>query len=382
MHTGTWHHCLVTWDSPLHVADCAQEHSFLYADGNKITGNAVGGTGEPPWPTEISPRGQLVIAAVKNLEDYINEIIVLETAVGGVKLGATAPMPPPPDPEQYRSPVQIVPGNVVWVGAADVVQMADAPPLAAFSLDGAARYLGLLDNMIFQDKWKKDYTSADLNGEQYLPRYDTYRPSEGDNPNLLSGGFKALVFTKHTQALDWGRPIRVVAYDVTAWKTVGTGTQLRDVDSGSTTSTDAGKVFFRFGFMDTTAPAPPTPNGSTAVSNLPPLTQTYDPNTADAPPSAWTPRLNSSTGTPYNAVASGYLIPTREAGGRGGFLTKGVSGAAAGPNEYTLYAIEMYPFAEAQTGPRMAPVVDDVNVVYLRWDTGTIIEEEEVVDSD
>jgi hypothetical protein len=42
----------------------------------------------------------------------------------------------------------------------------------------------------------------------------------------------------------------------------------------------------------------------------------------------------------------------------------------------------MYPFADAQNGPRMAPVVDDVNVVYMRWDTGTVLEEVELVDTE
>src|SRR5581483_1141198 len=234
----------------------------------------------------------------------------------------------------------------------------------------------------------KAITSGDLGGEPYLPRYDTYRPSEGDDPKKISGGFKPLVFTKHTQALDWGRPIRVVAYDLTAWKQLqqGTGDQQTDAasaKSAATANSNLGGVFFHFGFMDTGAPAPLTPNGNTAPTPaIPPLTQTYDPATQDAPAQAWTPQLNSATGSPYNSVASGYLVPAREAAGRGGFLTKGVSGTTNAPNEYTLYALEMYPFKDAVNGPRMAPVVDDVNVVYMRWDTGTIVEEEEVVDSD
>jgi hypothetical protein len=163
-----------------------------------------------------------------------------------------------------------------------------------------------------------------------------------------------------------------------------------------------GGVFFHFGFIDPGKPAPPGTDGNTPGSvgcrdgsgvvapipkmpPPPPASQPWDPNSQDAPAAAWTPQLNGAypgVGTPYNSVASGYLIPARESGGHGGFLTKGASGTTDAPNEYTFYALEMYPFKDAVNGPRMAPVVDDVNVVYMRWDTGTIVEEEEVVDSD
>lgn len=369
VHTGTWHHTLISWEAPTTLADVGTEHSFFYADGKKIDAP------NPAWPTEISPKGQLIIAAVENLRDYIGQVIAAE--------GRAAPAVAPrtfddsllvsPDPEIYRAPAHIAPGETLWFGARDVVIQPDAPDFT--ETQSGVRFLGLLDNACSHSRWAKAITSGDLGGEEFLPRYDTYRPSQGDTPGSASAGtFKPLTFTKHTHALDWGRPIRVVAYDVTAWKHVGLDTPL-DIDStdaSATANPNAGKVYFRFGWTDTL----PQATGTTAVASVPPLTQTFDPTAQDAPAVAWTPRLNGATGTPYNCVANGFLIPAREKLGRGGFLTRGL-------NEFTLYALEMYPFGDAGlTGPRMAPVVDDVNVVYLRWDNGTIIEEEEVVDTE
>ncbi|MEZ0227773.1 MAG: hypothetical protein ACAI25_04055 [Planctomycetota bacterium] len=378
IHTGTWHHALMSWESPADKDDCPGikgERSLFFADGTKVNGQKTGSTGEPDWPTEIGPKGQLVIAAVKNLERYINEIVAAEivAAGGAAARGSFTSYVVVPDPEVYRAPAQVSPGRIVTIAHRDVAIQPDCPDFT--NTQGGYRFLGLMDNICFHSRWFKTISSGDLNGEPFLPRYDTYRPSQGDAPgDSTASGFKALTFTKHTHALDWGKPIRIVAYDVTAWKHVNTG-EAADIDATEKDQTvldpNAGKVYFRFGFMDTF----PQPNGTGPVGAVPPLTQSYDPATQDAPAVAWTPRLNGGNGTPYNCVANGFLIPAREAKGRGGFLTKG-------PNEYTLYAIEMYPFKDAITGPRMAPIVDDVNVVYLRWDNGTIIEEEEVVDTE
>ena len=41
---------------------------------------------------------------------------------------------------------------------------------------------------------------------------------------------------------------------------------------------------------------------------------------------------------------------------------------------------EIFPTDDPQPGPRMAPVIDDVRIVYMAWDTVTVLEEVELVD--
>ena len=53
-------------------------------------------------------------------------------------------------------------------------------------------------------------------------------------------------------------------------------------------------------------------------------------------------------------------------------------------NEQYYYCVEITPTyvrdSAAMGVDRMMPILDDVQVVYLRWDTAVVIEEVEVVD--
>jgi hypothetical protein len=119
-----------------------------------------------------------------------------------------------------------------------------------------------------------------------------------------------------------------------------------------------------------------------------------------AEPAGWTVRLEYST---FASITNGYIIPPRDnatlgSGAdnfantngdygqalselrRGGFLTTPISsGTTTGGEEY-LYVIEITPTPTiVGTNPRMSPIVDDVQVVYMTQG-GTVLEEVELVD--
>jgi len=106
---------------------------------------------------------------------------------------------------------------------------------------------------------------------------------------------------------------------------------------------------------------------------------------ASTDPDGWTMRLEYGR---YNAIANGYLVPARGDTTNedfSGFFTTGApvssTTTSTKPEEY-LYAIEVTPTPPGttnQASPRMAPIVDDVQVVYM-LDSGTVIEEVELVD--
>jgi len=100
---------------------------------------------------------------------------------------------------------------------------------------------------------------------------------------------------------------------------------------------------------------------------------TYNPND----PAGWTKRLEFGR---YNALSNGYLLPGRDGTNAMGFVTKAAPTGTGGTTEEYLYAIEITPSdVTIQNMPRMAPIVDDVQVVYL-LDSGAVIEEVEIVD--
>jgi len=77
-------------------------------------------------------------------------------------------------------------------------------------------------------------------------------------------------------------------------------------------------------------------------------------------------------------MTNGYLVPSRDAFSQG-FLTKVASGTTTSGAEEYLYAVEITPVPTSYNGPRMAPILDDVQVVYLT-ESGAVLEEVEVVD--
>lgn len=98
---------------------------------------------------------------------------------------------------------------------------------------------------------------------------------------------------------------------------------------------------------------------------------------APTDPQGWTRRLEFGR---YNAIANGYLVPGRDGTAAAGFLTKGAPSGTGAVSEEYLYAVEITPSDVVIQGmPRMAPILDDVQVVYM-LDSGQVIEEVEIVD--
>ncbi len=77
---------------------------------------------------------------------------------------------------------------------------------------------------------------------------------------------------------------------------------------------------------------------------------------------------------PTNGVTNGYLVPGRDLSASGGFVT-----TPSGEDYY--YVVEVTPTDAAddpQAGPRMAPVLDDVIVLYAPWSAARVVTESEV----
>ncbi|HZU95631.1 MAG TPA: hypothetical protein VFF73_02905, partial [Planctomycetota bacterium] len=400
---GTWHHALFSWQTPPDMKsanDGQTKFSHFYVDGNEQQNFLSPAPSEPNWPSEISAQGQYIVAAVLNLEDFIGQIVADEIAAsaGAATLGTfnASAVGNDTNPETYRLPVELSSGNtLVWVGQSGQTSSGEQAP--NFGMDNAAPFLGLVDNIVFQDGYAKTIQAADFRGEtKFIPRYDTYQPTDPGaaktNSNIVKDlQDQPLFFQKHAHALDWSRPVRIIAADLTAWKQSASGQE----SSGAAVdlSADQGSVYLRLGWSDwrlepTGVKANPFANDpdhatsgpdSQWITKFPLYTGPGAPLGFDSSKNAgWTMEL--STGAPWNGIASGYLVPTREMGtptppvnfAAGGFLTR--------PGDHTLYALELRPFGDDLSGPRMAPVVDDVSIIYMRWDVNTVIEEEEVVD--
>ncbi len=315
---GTWHHILFSfWVPKPGQTGSPPEHTMFFVDGQNTTSVSA----EPNWPTETLAQA----LAMRDVTDAL--IARAQAAVVAAGISGALVMS---NPINTSDPIYQVP-----------VQFPRGVRPVCFAGDQAV-FTGLVDNLIIQGNWAKKM-SGNYNGEQYLPRFDSYRPSAGGASNG-----SALAFQKRAQALEWDRPIRIVACDATAWKTNPAA------DGGELM---IGNVYTRFGWQSGTG------------SSFPSLGQTYGAGAS----SGWTPQLNS--GAPFNAVASGYLVPDRgqNNGQPRGFLTK-TNG------ELELYAVEISPTTDSQSGPRMAPIVDDVRIIYMPWDVVTVLEEVEIVD--
>lgn len=98
----------------------------------------------------------------------------------------------------------------------------------------------------------------------------------------------------------------------------------------------------------------------------------------------------------YNGFCNAYLLPVRgyipapvgpnpgavDAQSPMGFLTKGPStGSGTGPEAY-YYAVEIQPVGSVnnpQQGPRNAPVVDDLEILYMPSIVSSVLQESWVV---
>ncbi|MEZ0228431.1 MAG: hypothetical protein ACAI25_07375, partial [Planctomycetota bacterium] len=316
---GTWHHFLFSFYVPRQGQEASPpEHTMFFVDGQTCPSIAS----EASWPTYTHPQA----FAMRDVTDSLISQAQSAVVANGIQGALVMTNPINPSAPVYQIPVQFPKGTK------PIVIGGETKP-----------FNGIIDNIVVQGNWAKKM-SGNYGSEAFLPRFDSYRPSSGGNPN---GGI--LAFQKRAQALEWDRPIRIVACDATAWKTTPAG------DGGELV---IGNVFTRFGWAS-----------GTGSGNFPNLNQNYSANAA----SGWTQQLNA--GAPFNSVVSGYLVPDRGQtnGQPRGFLTK-TNG------EIALYAVEIAPTTDAQPGPRMAPIVDDVRIVYMPWDVVTVLEEVEIVD--
>jgi len=91
-------------------------------------------------------------------------------------------------------------------------------------------------------------------------------------------------------------------------------------------------------------------------------------------PSGWTGRLEFA---PYQAMTNGYHVPGRTPG-----TSPVLSIFQTSTSEEYFYCVELTPSYDRSglAVDRMTPILDDVLVVYMQWDSATVIEEVEVVD--
>lgn len=403
---GTWHHFLFSLQRPDDLAKCASaanggvDHTWFYVDGNTGTPS-----GDDTWPTEISADARLV---KMSLDRMSNEIYDFEQACFNLLLSlgaivwAAGSGPVRVDtsfyrPQDHRDPCVIPIGDSahpnIYVAQAD---------------GGGTPFKGLIDNIVFDSKWKRiggggGPLTEVWPGEQYLARYDCFRPSS-DNDTTINAASDAgakpkvnsLLFSKRTQAVEWDRPIRIVGYETTAWKSQRTS------DEGSA---ELGHVHMRFGW------APLPTGGTTSSGSATPGTEQPLQGFASIPlstgagiePATGLPAGSPVAGTnnngwtgwldqnaPFNGVTNGYVVMSTDpvtSAVMPGFQTQG-------PYQFYGYALEVLPISaanigdssafqssfQATDGPKMAPVIDDVTITYMPWDTATVFEEEEVVD--
>jgi hypothetical protein len=368
--------------------------TWFYLDGRPVP---LASSNDPNeiWPTEITADSRLIEMSMERLEGEIggfeNEILGLLnsiTAGAGIRYGNHPPLTHNPATVLAREPVALLMDGSdpnVYVAQS---QAGSPPP-----------FQGLIDNIVFDSLWIR---KADGGGnlkevkDSYLSRYDCYRPSTTDNAanssayNSSETGLDSihtkgcvvvpLVFRKHTPAVEWDRPVRIVSYDVTAWKTQDKGTGVEaagDTDSEGQVHADSagnllGHVYLRMGWLKAQPGSQSAPTGSVDWS-APPWFVPPDGTPVNAANGGWTPRL---TTLPYNAFTAGRVVPDRDGTTiGGGFLAWG------GGAETYNYAIEILATGDTLlSGPRMAPVIDDVTVTYMPWDTAIVIEEEEVVE--
>jgi hypothetical protein len=341
---GTWHHLLFNFFVPL-PGTPGGENTTLYVDGHARPGK---GSTRNDWPTEIEAHARMINQLYETFKRYVQNIVEVERQAGANIRNVSLPTFDVNDPK-YRKPVQIPIGESVWIGGLDPRHGAVTHPEPDLTT-----FYGLVDNVIFQNRWNKPMPS--LGSNEYTARFDTFRPSTGKSESAST----KLVFTKHTPSLEYQRPLRILGYDLTAWKQVKSS-------SGGDTYVSLGDTYLRFGWL----------RGSGDPYTLLATGATYDPST-DA--SGWTAPLEA--GAPYNSLVNGYLLPARDPGAPLGFLTKGLPPDGSVEPEFYFYALEVKPSTlarDAQTGPRMAPVVDDVSVVYAPA-TGPVVMKEEVSD--
>jgi len=212
MAAGTWHHTmfsfrvfLPTTADPSLDGPGKPQHTYFYADGLQMPGVATvppGWTGTPSddsnlWPTEIHAQAQVVGRVIQAMLDELDKsgMFIINQSF---------------DPEQYRHAVQVPLGTTpVWIGKETT------PSPIAVSSSPSGTYMGLVDNLICQGGYCKRLPVA--TGPTQAPaKFDVWRPTLGKRTTAADDNH--LTFRKHTPALEWDKPIRIVSYEWTAWK--------------------------------------------------------------------------------------------------------------------------------------------------------------------
>lgn len=225
---GTWHHVLINFwaiqPSGNQTVDAAH-HAAMFID-TKACNEDSAGTTTPggDWPKEIHVQARFIDTVLKNmLTQGFGPIVGKGGYYGPDGWGLFA---------DYNMPVQL-PAEL----DGDVVKR---PILVGFDGD-ALHYRGLIDNLIFQGSWPKNFndsgTLAVPDPLKALRRNDRWRPSLGhlieplvDDPHLY--------FTKRTTAMEWDRPITIAGYCWTAWihsettAAVQANLDMRQLDTG------------------------------------------------------------------------------------------------------------------------------------------------------
>jgi hypothetical protein len=147
-------------------------------------------------------------------------------------------------------------------------------------------------------------------------------------------------------ALEWDRPIMVLAQKATAWRTSGVG------------GVDLGSVAIQLGWLNSG-----TVSGSTFAQS----------------PAALTGWTASDANAPWNGMVNGNVLQSRSSTMTGtGFMTVACSPGSV-PEQY-FYAIQITPPAAGPVGspPNMTPIIDDVKIIYMPWDCAIVLQEENV----
>ncbi len=231
------------------------------------------------------------------------------------------------DPNNYLIPMELTPGHTAVTIGSGLTSSGFGNGFG-FS-DQGATFNGIVDNINFQGNYQQQ-------NDPVVDRFDTWRPSLARVPTAAD---PALAYNKHTQAVEWQRPVIALSYDWTAWE---------DVPAGQGGYSDIGTLSLQVGWRGNAGNAPIYGAGAQAAQ--------------------FTPALQ---GLPWLAMTNGYQIPDRNGALVNPFLTN--------PTEQYFYmATIQLSQNQVQAQDRNSPILDDVTVTYMPWDAAIVIEEVEL----
>jgi hypothetical protein len=307
------------------------------------------------WTGAISCDSNLTVSVNWQVTGYtLNGTDSNSDTVTSSSFNKTITPPPAYNAANYPSPVRIPPGQspaaalineclpgwtpgadgvCIWVGG---VSPNDTVAASDNHVAGSFDFYGLIDNLVID---------GDLaNSASQGTRYNTFQPSTGG----AAGG--TVYFQKHVPALEWDKPVMVLAQRATTW-----------TSNGGVDTVDLGTAEMQFGWVPVGTMGPGT--FATAPAALVPAG------------GGWT-NLDNNGGqsSNWNTVLNATVLPTKNNQFTGsGFMT-----TSHGAEEY-FYAIQFTPpAAGGPGGPPMTPILDDVKILYMPWDCATVLQEENV----